>query len=230
MDKQYVAIEGSYRFFEIALFKKKELIDSVHPDVSRNAHASSILLPELQKLLTKNSTKLSDISFFAVNQGPGAFSSLRVIIAMVNAIAFSNSIKLVGVDGLDALARETEKKHKNSINNSIIIPLLNAYNNEVYYSLDNKKGYKKIDLLIDDIEKKFPDNKLLFTGNGATLHKKLILDRLSDRGDRVGFESIETASSKQIGELGFESWEKGESISRELQPLYLKLQAYALRK
>jgi tRNA threonylcarbamoyl adenosine modification protein YeaZ len=190
----------------------------------------------MEKILKTQKKNFSALSFLAVEQGPGAFASLRIIIATVNGLAFSKKIKLVGVDGLDAVAHETFTSVP--FENGMLVSLLNAYNNEVYYAiydLEEKKlnlscpkGYKKIDLLLDDLEKSKKDKKILFTGNGFSLHKDLILEKFGDRIIKID-SVLQTASAKQIGKMAFEQWKRNENVSYELSPLYLKIQTYAVK-
>ena len=99
------------------------------------------------------------LAFLAVNQGPGAFTSLRVIIASINGLALGDAQKrLIGVDGLDALAQEAHQKYIKD-QNALLVPLLNAYNSEVYYGVYESaganvkpvapKGYKKKEIFLE---------------------------------------------------------------------------------
>ena len=142
----YLGVEGSYKLFEIALFESEKLIQVVSGDKSS---ASSSFILSLHKILKDNKKKFEDLQFIAVDQGPGAFTSLRVIISTINALAFKATPSLergevsvpllVGIDGLDALAYETydllnEKKifqnyndiHASSQTNFFIVSLLST--------------------------------------------------------------------------------------------------------
>lgn len=223
----YVGLQGSYKSFEVALFQNEMLVQTISGD---GVQASSQLLVFFQKLLQDNKKKFSDLQFIAVDHGPGAFTSLRVIIATVNALAFETGVALVGVDGLDALAQETVSliPNKREPKNLVLVSLLNAYNNEVYFAVRDQKGYKKIDVLLAELKRKFTDKKFLFTGNGATLHKKLIFDVF---GDRVvePYVPLPFCSAQQVGIMGFMSWKEKKNIFSELKPLYLKAQTFAVR-
>ena len=100
-----------------------------------NKKASSLLVPYIKQILEKNSLKISDLDFICADQGPGAFTSLRVTIATINGISFASKIPLIGIDGLDALNQETlsDVMLKKQGVPEILIVLLNAYNNEVYF-------------------------------------------------------------------------------------------------
>src|SRR5579862_7433876 len=113
----FISIEGCYTHVEVALFKNKTCIDSI---VKNDVKASSHLIPYLDTLLKKNNVTLDDLSFIAIDQGPGAFTSLRVSIATVNGIAYAHKIPLIGVHGLDALCHQTAKTLVNKTNTLIV--------------------------------------------------------------------------------------------------------------
>ena len=187
---------------------------------------------------------VSDVSFIALDQGPGAFTSLRVLIATVNAFGFNNTIPLIGIDGLDALAEETVRSDQmvGKSNFSHIITLLNAYNNDVYvgmyqitkknndYSLESvtPNTYKKIDTLLEEL-KNDTFKQLIFTGNGAELHQELIKKELKEKAV-LSKPLLQTCSALQIGEMAFKLWKKQKKISYKIQPLYLKSLLYSARK
>lgn len=232
-DLLYVGIQGSYKSFEIALFEGDKLINSsggLDVFLKGKFQASARFLDVLKKVLGNKS--LSDLDFIAADQGPGAFTSLRVIISSLNGLAFSDvqgeGINLVGVDGLDSLAEETRERVDKD---ALIVTMLNAYNNEVYYGVYENgssvvpKGYKKVDDFLQVVHK-FGDKKLAFTGNGALMHKELIKDVVGESG----IISLETCSAKQVGIVGLRQWHEKKNICSELKPLYLKSQTFAVKK
>jgi tRNA threonylcarbamoyladenosine biosynthesis protein TsaB len=237
----FLSIQGSYTDLEIALFQNSLCKSQIK---ETNQKASSLLIPYIEKILKENSLTISDLNFISADQGPGAFTSLRVTISTINGLGFAKKIPLIGIDGLDALAQETlhnffQKNQKE--NPEILISLLNAYNNDVYFAInriinnqkleltslcDCAKGYKKIDLLLDEIKKKFRDEKILFTGNGVQAHKDLIQENL---GNSAIFFPLQTCSTNQIAKMALEFWNKKENLRTKLYPLYLKAQIFAVR-
>lgn len=233
----YVGVQGSYKSFEIALFEDdKKLIASKGEGIQ----ASSRFIEFFEQTLQKHNKSLHDLSFIAVDQGPGAFTSLRVIISTINGFAFSTNVKLVGVDGLDALANEAFSSTKKSSEKQLFVSLLNAYNNEVYYGLYQHgeqglevvapKGYKKIDALLQELLT-YNDHAITFAGNGIDLHKDLI-DKTLDESSTITVTYIQKpfCSAEQVGVMGLELWKQEKNIVSELKPLYLKAQTFAVRK
>ena len=225
---KFISLQGSYSRLELSFFIGSDCIDKIKED---NLRASSLLIPKINDLLQKNSLELKDIDFIAVDQGPGAFTSLRVVITIVNALSFAKGIPLIGVDGLDALYFQVFDK----IDSKNIVVILNAYNNDVYFAFKKseetfnvndilEKGYKKIDLLISELKELYKDEPVIFVGNAYNQHKDLISKGLND-----SFFPLEVASSEQIAKIALDRWySNNKGFSYKLKPLYLKSQSFTI--
>lgn len=213
----FVAVQNTYNDIEMALFNGATLLDTASIP---KAQASSLILPTLDELLKRNKTALTELSFLAVNQGPGPFTTLRVVIASVNGISFANQIPLVGVDALHAFLNEY-----NDINYSYTVALLNAFNNDVYFGISNngsiRTGCMNNMALLHELREQFPHQQIRFIGNGAQMYHHdiyVVLGSNSFIPDSVP----QTCSINQIGLMGLELWNDKQSISKQLLPLYLK--------
>lgn len=240
----FVGIQGSYKISEIALFKDEVCLATQQIQA---ANASSQLLTCVQNLLSAHHLTFSDLQFVVVDQGPGAFTSLRVTIATVNALAFTKKVSLIGVDGLDALARETAEKigagGKSSSDFSIVC-LLNAFNKEVYHAVyrvtvaDKKltvapavmKGYKLFSDFLHELSV-VADNqqKMVFTGNAVAMYDQEI-DALFSKQRINKDAALTTCSAVYLGKIGLDRWQRGAIDGHQLLPLYLKVQTFAIKK
>ena len=214
----FISIQNTYNTLEIGFFKGDQLVDWLTED---KISASKNCVPLMQDLLVKNGASLSSLAFIAVNQGPGPFTTLRVVISTVNGLSFANNIPLIGVDALDALLTEYQQADY-----PLTIALLNAFNNDVYFGIQNgeaefEKGYKNIDKFLEEISHKFPNETVRFIGNGAALFVSQITHKLGSRA-HIPDSLPNTATIQQIGLLGLELWKANETGSKQLQPLYLK--------
>ena len=233
----FISIQGSYKQLELSLHKNNTCLQTIK---DKNLKASSLLIPYLEKILAENRLNFADIKFICTDQGPGAFTSLRVAIATINGLAFANQIPVIGIDGLDALAQETISKYSQK-SPEYLVCLLNAYNQDVYFSINkigqnNKlepanqfeqtKGYKKIDDLAAELKVKLEGSKILFTGNGTELHKELIQNHFADNA--IIFEQ-ETCSANQIAKMALEKWNTQKDLSFKIYPLYLKSQTFSVQ-
>ncbi|HSC24962.1 MAG TPA: tRNA (adenosine(37)-N6)-threonylcarbamoyltransferase complex dimerization subunit type 1 TsaB [Candidatus Babeliales bacterium] len=220
----YIAIQNTYDIFEMALFINNQRVDYAYED---KRHTSKLFIPLLDQLLVRNSIHISNLSFCAVNCGPGPFSTLRSIIASVNGLHAATNIPLMSIDGLEALFLESYDKN---YSNTII--LLNAFNNEVYYLIAHQdkiiaKGYKPITTFLVDIKQRLSNQPINFIGNGVTLHYNLITNELGDNAI-IQENSPQFCSLEIIGRLGLDMFMHNKKTTDYLMPLHLKKHAVEL--
>lgn len=190
----YIAIQHTYDTFEMALFINNNLIDKISDD---KRHTSKLFIPNLEQLLSKNVIAFAELSFCAVNCGPGPFSTLRSIVSSVNGLHAATTIPLISIDGLHATFSEF---YNPQYENTLV--LLNAFNNESYYLIANqdkamRTGYKNTDLLMQEITDTFSPDTINIIDNKIC--------------------SIET-----IARLGYEKYMTDGSVFGYLMPLHLK--------
>lgn len=213
----YIIIHHTDHNFEVALFINNKLHDH---RVEDKRLASKLLIPLIDEILTHNSCALSSLSFLGINQGPGLFSTLRSIIATVNGIHCSTQIPLVGIDALNATSLEY-----NDSTYAYNITLLNAYNNEVYYTITHKQeikeqGYADIESFLTRLTQELPNQPIYFIGNGTQLHQQSIKNRLNIYAIIPEIIPL-LCSIKTIANLAEEKYRKTKSVGY-LFPLHLK--------
>lgn len=214
----FLAIQATYDNFEIGLFDQISCIDMVQEDKMR-ASKNFILL--LESLLRRNQIGLENLTFIAVNQGPGLFSALRSIITFANALSFAQKLPLVGVDGLKALVCE----HANAAF-LVTVALLNAFNNDVFFAIECAgeivaTGYDPILGFLDRLYDQYPEQTIRFIGNGTELYRAPIIAQFGSYAF-IPNSLPQTVSMQQVGKIGLQKWSQQE-ISNQLFPLYLKL-------
>lgn len=236
MPSKFVSIHGSYNCLDISLFSDQNLLET---ESKTGLRASSGLIPVIDSMLIKHKLRFDDLSFIAVDRGPGAFTSLRVTLATVNGMAFDKRIPLIGISGLEALVAQAVTENIGLIKDktSIAVALLNAYNNDVYFLISKigekffiiEQSSQKIEDLLKKIKNDFENHKIFFCGQGTQLHEKLIRESF---GDQAIIPPIiqPFASSKIIGLMAYDYWIKKENIVDQVEPLYLKTQYFAVKK
>jgi tRNA threonylcarbamoyladenosine biosynthesis protein TsaB len=216
----YIIIHHTSDTFEVALFINNKLHEHHRED---KRLASKRLIPLIDAILTSNNLMLAHLSFIGINQGPGLFSTLRSIIATANGLYFAANIPLVGIDALNATALEFyEPAYEYNVT------LLNACNNEVYYTItDHKKiiaqGYDTIEHFLHKLTQYYPNNAIRFIGNGTDMYQEIIKNT-------TGINAIipeiipQLCSIEMIATLAQEKYDNGE-CSSYLFPLHLKKHA-----
>jgi len=84
---------------QLKLISKNQVIGVL--DSHKQFRQSELLLPMIDKLLTNNKVKLSQLKYLAVVTGPGAFSALRLGIATANAIAWALKLPIIEFDSTE---------------------------------------------------------------------------------------------------------------------------------
>jgi len=93
-----------------------------------NTH-SETLLPMVEAVMRAARITASDIDLFAVSEGPGSFTGVRIGVSTVKGLAFGKDKPCVGVSTLEALAY-------NLIGfDGIACPVMNARRGQVYTAL-----------------------------------------------------------------------------------------------
>ena len=185
----FLILQSTYTTVEVGLSNGQKII-------LPKAESSAQLIPAIQNLLANNSLELKNLEFIAVNQGPGPFTTLRVVIATANGLSFASGVPLVGVDGLHAILENNRDETR------VNIVLLNAFGGDVYFGIDAEgartTGWKNRELLMQELLSTYKDIRFL----GSP-------------------EDPMAPSLEIVGKLALEKFTQGLK-SHELQPLYLK--------
>jgi tRNA threonylcarbamoyladenosine biosynthesis protein TsaB len=214
----YLVLTSDYDTTQIALYQgntqKALMSDESH-------HSSKNLVPLIKTIMEQEKISLHSLDFIGATQGPGKFTSLRVLLATANGLSFACNIPLVGIDGLVTLLDETHTP------NNCTVALLNAFNNDLFFGIaDNDKpyrtGYKNINMLLEEL--KAFNKPIIFIGGGVKMYKGHIKAILGN--DALFLNNApEYASLSFCAKAAYNSFKKGET-SDQLMPLYLKKPHY----
>lgn len=133
---KFLCVQHTSNGIEAALFYDNKLIDKIFEDKKR---ASKYFVTAIASLLENNNCNLDQISFIATNRGPGPFTTLRVVLASVNGLAFATKKPMIGIDGLDAILQEYWPE-KNFVENLVTVALLDACSKDVYFGISFKNS------------------------------------------------------------------------------------------
>ncbi|HVW99861.1 MAG TPA: tRNA (adenosine(37)-N6)-threonylcarbamoyltransferase complex dimerization subunit type 1 TsaB [Candidatus Babeliaceae bacterium] len=215
----YLILNNNYTSVHIALFKGSQFIDSRQED---NKRSSKNLILLIDTLLSSYGDTLNNCDFIAVNQGPGPFTTLRVVLSSANGLAFARKLPLIGIDGLDAFLQEYS-----NLGYDYTIVLLNAFSNDVYFALQNNKAGKTIknwspiEKFTKDYLQPLPlEASIQFMGNGVDLHFPKLQPYLTTHRV-IQNPNPATCSVASIAKLALERWNNQQGLTHQLLPLYL---------
>ncbi len=187
-----------------------------------NTH-SETLLPMTEVLLNSMKTDIDEIDIFAVSEGPGSFTGVRIGAATVKGFAHRKDKPCIGVSTLEALATNLAFGE-----NKIIIPVMDARRGQFYTA---KFAFKDGELirLCDDMAQSFEDfltevhelgSKVYLCGDGYSAGRKLL-------GDEYSYETPEKLryqSAYSVAQIAYKKYLDGDRTSaEELRPTYLRL-------
>ena len=118
-----LSVETTSHIASVAVHENDLLISKEISDGSIR-HAETIL-PMIHSALNKADINIKDIDLIAVDIGPGSFTGVRIGVSIANALAYSNSIPILGIYSLDALRYASPSDH-------YVCPLIDAKNDNSY--------------------------------------------------------------------------------------------------
>ncbi len=181
------------------------------------SHASD-LLPMLSSLLKACGQSPSDIERVVVGRGPGSYTGLRVGAATALGVARGSEAKLGGISSFEALAWRALKPGEECV------VLVDARADEIYWahlrrdendvtSIVEPRVVRSIDLAVE-----LPNSIPIFGQRGIEQSARLSPEQAA----RVRHDS-----TPQAGALIELALARGDAISSEIEPLYLR--AFAVR-
>lgn len=143
---------------------------------------SEKLMPMIDFVLKNSGMDITDIDLFAVANGPGSFTGLRIGVSTVKGLAHAVNKPIVGISTLAGLAYNLFET------DGLISPIMDARRSQVYNAVYKwEKGvFREIAppraIALDDCIKEFEnEKKVYFLGDGVPVHKEAIKEKMGDR-------------------------------------------------
>ncbi len=109
---------------------------------------SETMLPMIENMLAKAAVNISDIDAFAVSEGPGSFTGVRIGVSLIKGLAFNTEKPCVGVSTLAALAKNLDG------HDGYVVPVMDARRNQVYTAIfkDGKRLTQDTLIPLDELK------------------------------------------------------------------------------
>lgn len=136
-----LALDSTAKTASVSITDDEKLI-TVY-SVTAGLNHSETLLPMVENALKTAQMTIDDIDMFAISDGPGSFTGVRIGVSLLKGLAFGKEKLCVGISTLEGLAQ--------NLNGfcGIICPLMDARRDQVYNALFESDG-KSITRLCDD--------------------------------------------------------------------------------
>lgn len=184
---------------------------------------SELLLPMIEEILGECQLKVSDIDMFALSEGPGSFTGVRIGAATVKGLAFARGRACVGVSTLEALAYNFISE------DGIVISAMDARRSQVYTAIFRVKCGEIERLCADsaisidelcETAGSYRAEQIYLSGDGA----HLVYDKLRDKADVIYDAERAGQNAYSVARCAYRAYKDGKSVSdRELRPTYLRL-------
>lgn len=208
-------IETTTKNCSVSLAKNGEVIAIKELNNGNYSHAE-VLHPFISDVLKETSISPKEIDAIAVSKGPGSYTGLRIGVSAAKGLSFSLHKPLISIDTLTSLS------HSISINEGLIVPMLDARRMEVYSAIFNSKKEQIRAIKAEIIDTtSFLDylqtNTMYFLGDGAQKCKELISHK------NAVFVDDTFPSAREMAKLSFHKYELNDVEDLAyFEPFYLK--------
>ena len=221
-----LAIDTSSAWCSVALSLNDAAPLVRHQKVS--AGASQLILPWIDELLAESSIELSSLDAIAIGNGPGAFTGVRLGVAVVQGLAIAAQLPVLPVASLDALASQVVLTNGFIASGALsFVVAIDARMGEVYWArykhIHNQLPQRQGDIYLSDPEAINLEHIDFLAGSA-----------IAEFGDRLFASIPNTLTNSQLdaeisitalGVLGCaqEMWRKGlQQDVHLLEPLYIR--------
>jgi tRNA threonylcarbamoyladenosine biosynthesis protein TsaB len=125
-----LAVDTSSKSASVALLRDAELVAGVAP-ASEEQHSVQ-LFRSIQQALAQADLPLAGVDVYAVANGPGAFTALRVGLTVVKGLAEMHAKPVVAVSVLEAVAAS-------AVAEGLLVPIVDAYRGQVFGGVYEKR-------------------------------------------------------------------------------------------
>jgi len=186
-----------------------------------NTH-SETLLPMVEHVLSSLGLSASDIDLFAVANGPGSFTGVRIGVATVKGLAFGQNKPCIGVSALEALAGNLCSF------SGLICPVMNARRSQVYTALFRSDG-ERLTRLCEDVAMSTEALDAYLAAFGEPVHfcgdgYELMTEAVKRTQALPTCDRLRHQSAYSVAAAALRAYERGEAVSdAALSPTYLRL-------
>ncbi|MGL4741125.1 MAG: tRNA (adenosine(37)-N6)-threonylcarbamoyltransferase complex dimerization subunit type 1 TsaB [Sarcina sp.] len=216
-----LCVDSSSTTATCALVNENQILAEINLN-SKREH-SAIVMDLIDELLQSYKLSIKDVDVFAISEGPGSFTGLRIGMASIKGLAFGTNKPCISISTLDTLA------YNAIMFDGIICPIIDALRDNVYSNLYKVENGALISIseasciAITDLiaELKNKKEKIIFVGDGVAKHKERIKEDLPNAVFAPLNALYPKASS--LGEIAIKKMANGETCTpNDFNPIYLK--------
>ncbi len=210
-----LAIETSTEACSVAVWVDGDV--HARHEIAPRRH-TQLVLPWAETLLAEAGVARTQLDAFAVGRGPGAFTGVRLGIALAQGLALALDRPLLPVSTLAALAMQGAGPR--------VLAAIDARMGEVYLGrfVRDADGLVRADgdeVVVAPANAIVPDNDVHGVGTGFSAENGVLVERLGAR--LLGFDATALPQAADLARLAAAAYARGESIAPErVEPAYLR--------
>ena len=189
-----LSIDSTANTSTVALLENDKLL-GIYTANTKNTH-SETLLPMVKHLLSTLNVSIQQIDAYAVSNGPGSFTGVRIGVATVKGLAFGKDKKCVEVSTIEALAENLEGF------NGIVCPIMNARRGQVYTGafLNGNRIIDDTCMMLCDLIPMLEkyNESIYFVGDGYSLIENMQISNL-----KVTPEMLRYQNAFSVGKIAY---------------------------
>ena len=171
-----LAVESSAKVASCAMLDDEKLVGEIYLD-SGLVH-STTLAPTVKSLLDLSQFSVKDIDLFAVSNGPGSFTGVRIGVSLIKGMALPLNKKTLGVSTLYAMAFNAIDQK-----DAVVCTCMDARRDQLYAALFHVKDGKIFRITVDNAVsfqdlfltvKDFKEKDVILLGDGADIFYNFI--------------------------------------------------------
>ena len=210
-----LAIETSTEACSVAVYADGQVF--ARHELAPRRH-TQLVLPWADELLAEAGLAKSQLDAIAVGRGPGAFTGVRLAIALVQGLALALDRPVLPVSTLAVLAMQGQGDKR--------LAAIDARMGEIYLGAFTRDADGLVsaagpEILCAPSEAPIPDVPMPGVGSGFAAGDGALVARLGDR--LSGFDAGALPQAKDLARLAVRAWQHGEAIAADaLEPAYLR--------
>jgi tRNA threonylcarbamoyladenosine biosynthesis protein TsaB len=223
-----LAIDTSTTWCSVALSLGEEAPLFRHELVS--AGASQIVLPWVEALLQESHLQLQDLDAIAIGIGPGAFTGVRLGVAVVQGLATASDLAVLPVTSLDAIAAQCIRTSTfEKIKPKYFVIAIDARMDEIYWAkYEAATQTQQLAKRMGDIHLSKPEdidltNIELLAGSALQAYGDRLFSKATVSLSQIGLDPEIQLSALGILDCARQTLKDGgQRHVRELEPLYVR--------
>ena len=210
-----LAIETSTEACSVAVYADGQVF--ARHELAPRRH-TQLVLPWADELLAEAGLAKSQLDAIAVGRGPGAFTGVRLAIALVQGLALALDRPVLPVSTLAVLAMQGQGEN--------ILAAIDARMGEIYLGAfvrdaDGLVSAAGPEVLCAPSEAPIPDAPMQGVGSGFAAGDGALVTRLGEQLPE--FDANALPHARDLASLAVRAWQRGEAIAADaLEPAYLR--------